>query len=197
MFIHNFFVCIWNIFQFLLGILTTIYFGFVTKVFRLVCFKRFFILQNVCLFCFFLSIWNIFQFLGVLTIIFFVFRIVCFKCFFNPKNLCMFWFRNCLNFFSWVVDSAKVKTVLKAYNGEPRSFYNLILMLEQIMNQIIEKRIKNKEIWGQVIRNPWNYCLWNCSFSKQWLKNVKSSKSLRSGKTTSSAKIRRSSEWIN
>ena len=132
---------------------------------------------------FFVCIWNIFQFfLEVLTIIFFcvgtkVFRIVCFKKFFNPKNVCMFWFRNCLNFFLWVVDSAKVKTILDAYNGEPRSFYNLILMLERILNQIIDKRIKNKEIWGQVIRNPWNYCLWNWSFSKV-LRNVKSSKSL-------------------
>ena len=138
---------VFETFQFLLGILTIIFFGIVTNVFRLVCFKRFFLPQNVCLFYFFVCIWNIFQFfLEVLTIIFFcvgtkVFRIVCFKKFFNPKNVYMFWFGNCLNFFLWVVDSAKVKTILDAYYGEPRSFYNLILMLERILNQLIYKRI--------------------------------------------------------
>ena len=135
------FVCIWNIFQFLLGILTKIFFGIVTNVFRLVCFKRFFILQNVCLFCFFVSIWNIFQFLGVLTIIFFVFGIVCFKKFFYPKNVWIFLCRNFLNFFFlWDVDSRRGKTTLIGYNGELWSLYNPFLMHES--ND--KKTLKNK-----------------------------------------------------
>ena len=46
-----FFVCIWNIFQFFLWVLIIIFFGDVTNVFCPVCFKRFFIPQNLCLFC--------------------------------------------------------------------------------------------------------------------------------------------------
>ena len=47
-----FFVCIWNIFQFFLGVLTIIFFCGVINVFCFVCFKRFFIPKNICLVCF-------------------------------------------------------------------------------------------------------------------------------------------------
>ena len=45
----SFFVFIWNIFQFFLGVITIIIFGVVSTIFHIVCFKYFFNVKNVCM----------------------------------------------------------------------------------------------------------------------------------------------------
>ena len=159
----SFFVCIWNVFKFFLEVLTNIFFGVVNNVFCLVCFRRFFIPQNVCLFwiriCVSLSVFEIsfsffFKFSPSSYLVLSLTFLKCFSVFFWELSTSSFllsvlltfptvttfgvWSSLILSLFSLPLHSRNVKARLGGYGGNSGSPNNLLIFFDRFKLIIME-----------------------------------------------------------